>query len=64
MNIIWLLFISEMPDLLDTAQFKILKEWSGELRFIQNFKLKRFSKANLEEKQKSLTLVNNMQVDN
>lgn len=39
-----------MPDLSDPVQFKLVKEWNGELRFIQNFKLKRFSKLNLEER--------------
>lgn len=29
-------------------QFKLLKEWNGELRFIHNFKLKRFSKSNIQ----------------
>lgn len=45
-----------MPDLLDPIQFKLLKEWNGELRFIQNFKLKRFSKTNLEEKIRKSTI--------
>lgn len=42
-----------MPDLMDSIQFKLLKDWNGELRFIQNFKLKRFSKVNIDEKTKT-----------
>lgn len=37
------IFFPEIPDLIDPIQFKLLKDWNGELRFIQNFKLKRFS---------------------
>jgi translation machinery-associated protein 16 len=38
----------EFPDLLDQENLKKFLEWSGELRFIQNFKLKRFTKSFLE----------------
>lgn len=40
-------FFLEMPDLLNASQFNLLKSWSGELRLIQNFKLRRFSMKNL-----------------
>ncbi|XP_022190228.2 translation machinery-associated protein 16 homolog [Nilaparvata lugens] len=34
----------EIPDLLNATQVSMLKDWNGEIRFIQNFKLRRFSK--------------------
>lgn len=37
-----------MPDLLNPAQLSILLKWNGELRFLQHFKLVRYSKAKLE----------------
>lgn len=37
----------EMPDLLDAHQVKLLREWNGELRFVQNFKLKRVARKHL-----------------
>ncbi|KAJ8954978.1 hypothetical protein NQ318_000409 [Aromia moschata] len=39
----------EMPNLLDSTQFKLLKSWNGELRFLQNFKLQRFNKKDLDK---------------
>ncbi|KAE8747985.1 hypothetical protein FOCC_FOCC005375 [Frankliniella occidentalis] len=39
----------EMPNLLDASQVKILREWNGELRFLQNFKLVRLGKKHLQE---------------
>jgi len=39
---------TEMPNLLDSHQVKILQEWTGELRFLQNFTLCRLSKIHLE----------------
>ncbi|KAG5885728.1 Translation machinery-associated protein 16-like protein [Gonioctena quinquepunctata] len=47
----------EIPNLLDTIQFNVLKTWNGELRFLQNFKLRRFSKNNLEEEKRKLEKV-------
>lgn len=49
---------SEIPDLLDVEQFNRLKEWNGELRFLQNFKLRRFSKNILKEENKKLPKTN------
>lgn len=44
------LYFLEIPDIMDNIQFKLLKDWNGELRFIQNFKLKRFNKQlNIDE---------------
>lgn len=37
----------ELPDLMDQQQMEILRKWNGELRFLQNFKLKRFAKKHL-----------------
>ncbi|XP_019874672.1 translation machinery-associated protein 16 homolog [Aethina tumida] len=48
----------EIPDLLDVEQFNRLKEWNGELRFLQNFKLRRFSKNILKEENKKLPKTN------
>lgn len=39
---------AEIPNVLNSNQFKLLKEWNGELRFLPKFKLKRFSKKYLE----------------
>ena len=38
----------EMPDLLDQDNFKYFSNWDGELRFVQNIKLRRFRKSQLE----------------
>lgn len=40
---------TELPNLLDEAQMKVLKEWNGELRFLQNFKLVRLGKKHLQD---------------
>lgn len=32
-----------MPDLIQQSQLELLQKWNGELRFLQNFKLRRFS---------------------
>lgn len=37
----------EMPDLLDRHQMEVLKNWNGELRFLQHFKLKRIARKHL-----------------
>nr|XP_023030072.1 translation machinery-associated protein 16 homolog [Leptinotarsa decemlineata] len=44
----------EIPNLLDPGQFDLLKTWKGELRYLQNFKLRRFSKRSLEEEERKL----------
>ncbi|KAJ3667133.1 hypothetical protein Zmor_002538 [Zophobas morio] len=38
----------EIPDLLCVSQFTLLKQWNGELRFLPKFKLKRYSRSQLE----------------
>lgn len=38
----------EMPDLMDIQQMEVLRNWNGELRFLQNFKLKRIAKTHLQ----------------
>ncbi len=35
----------EMPDLLDEENLKRFQDWEGELRFVQNIKLKRFKRS-------------------
>ncbi|XP_026728782.1 translation machinery-associated protein 16 homolog [Trichoplusia ni] len=37
----------EMPDLLDAQQMEVLRNWNGELRFLQHFKLKRIARKHL-----------------
>ena len=39
----------EVPDLQDKENLKKFQEWNGELRFVQNFKLKRITKNSLQE---------------
>lgn len=39
--------ISEMPDVMNASQVEILRSWNGELRFLQNMKLRRISKKSL-----------------
>ena len=39
----------EVPDLLDGENLQKFKDWNGELRFVQNFKLKRWTKKSLED---------------
>ncbi|EEB13992.1 translation machinery-associated protein, putative [Pediculus humanus corporis] len=39
----------EMVDVLNPAQLDLLKKWSGELRYLQNFKLVRYTKKKLED---------------
>ncbi|OWR54888.1 hypothetical protein KGM_206829 [Danaus plexippus plexippus] len=36
-----------MPDLMDAQQMEVLMNWNGELRFLQNFKLKRIARKHL-----------------
>ncbi|PSN35392.1 hypothetical protein C0J52_17820 [Blattella germanica] len=38
----------EIPDLLNPKQLEMLIKWEGELRFLQNFKLKRYSLKQLQ----------------
>ncbi|CAG4931570.1 unnamed protein product [Colias eurytheme] len=37
----------EMPDLMDANQMEVLRNWNGELRFLQHFKLKRIARKHL-----------------
>lgn len=37
----------EMPDLMDAQQMEVLRNWNGELRFLQHFKLKRVARKHL-----------------
>ncbi|XP_053617449.1 translation machinery-associated protein 16 homolog [Plodia interpunctella] len=37
----------EMPDLMNAQQMQVLRNWNGELRFLQNFKLRRIAKKHL-----------------
>ncbi len=39
----------EMPDLTDQANLEYFKGWQGELRLVQNIKLKRFTRKALEK---------------
>ncbi|XP_050299768.1 translation machinery-associated protein 16 homolog [Anthonomus grandis grandis] len=44
----------EIPDLLNASQLNMLKTWNGELRFLQNFKLRRFSLQHLKEENEKI----------
>ncbi len=37
----------EIPDLMDSQNFEKFKQWNGELRFVQNFKLTRVTESGL-----------------
>lgn len=52
----------EMPDLLDVRQMKLLRTWNGELKYLQNFKLRRIGKPHLE-KLKSKTADENLEAN-
>merc|ERR1711974_175733 len=41
----------EFPDLLDPDNFKYFRSWNGELRFVQNIKIKKFTRKALTENQ-------------
>jgi hypothetical protein len=38
----------ELPDITIPKQLEMLRNWNGELRLLQNFKLKRFSRKSLQ----------------
>lgn len=38
----------EMPDLYDPDNYKYFSNWNGELKFVQNIKLRRYKKSELE----------------
>ncbi|KAL1491160.1 hypothetical protein ABEB36_011800 [Hypothenemus hampei] len=44
----------EIPDLLNDDQLKMLLTWNGELRYLQNFKLRRFSLKVLKNEHEKL----------
>lgn len=54
--ILLFVFHIELPNLLDEAQMKVLKEWNGELRFLQNFKLVRLGKKHLQDQSSDITM--------
>lgn len=37
----------ELPDFMDQQQMQVLRNWNGELRFLQHFKLRRFARKHL-----------------
>ncbi|KAG6443116.1 translation machinery-associated protein 16 homolog [Manduca sexta] len=37
----------ELPNMMDVEQMSVLRNWNGELRFLQHFKLRRFAKKHL-----------------
>lgn len=43
-------FVSEIPDILNPKQLELLRNWGGELRYLQNFKTVKFTKEKLLEK--------------
>ena len=44
-----LLYFSEIPDILNATQCKILMNWNNELQYINNFKFIRFGKNDLNK---------------
>ena len=50
----WLGCGLQMPDLLDQANFDYFSQWNGELRFVQNIKLKRVRRSDLQETMETL----------
>ena len=52
----------EVPNLLDEENLKIFREWNGELRFVQSFNLKRYTKKSLQDISSSQT-TNNQSMD-
>lgn len=38
----------EIPNFLDKNNFLLVRQWNGELRYLQNIKLKRYGKKHLE----------------
>ncbi|XP_043479026.1 translation machinery-associated protein 16 homolog [Leptopilina heterotoma] len=38
----------EIPDILITSQYEMLRKWDGELRYLPNFKFRRFGKKDLK----------------
>lgn len=53
----------ELPDLLNPVQVEMLRNWTGELRFLPNFKLRRISKkfisSEMEKRKTNLASSNN-----
>ncbi|XP_017888697.1 translation machinery-associated protein 16 [Ceratina calcarata] len=39
----------EIPDILNTAQCEMLRNWDGDLRYLTNFKFRRFGRKHLSE---------------
>ena len=39
---------SELPDFFDLKNLEYFRQWEGEVRFVQNIKLKQYRKADLE----------------
>ena len=42
----------EMPDLLDAKNLDYFRNWNGELRYVQNIKLKKFTRQSLNQQEK------------
>lgn len=45
-------YFAEIPNILDSTQLKMLLKWKGDLKFLPNFKFRRFVKKQTNEKQK------------
>ena len=41
----------EFPDLTDPENFKYFQSWNGELKFVQNIKIRKFSKRELSSQE-------------
>lgn len=49
MSELMLLKSTEIPDILTPTQCEMLRKWNGELRFLPNFKFRRFGKKHLKD---------------
>jgi hypothetical protein len=48
LNLFFLIF-AEIPDITIPKQLDMLRNWNGELRLLQNFKLRRFNRKSLQD---------------
>ena len=53
----------ELPDLLDLENLAYFLNWNGELRFVQNIKLKRFRRSDLIDQNKKNDTMNTVELE-
>lgn len=52
----------EIPDVMNSKQLQILRNWNGELRFLQNFALKRISLPKLQLKNQFNEIAHSLEI--